>query len=156
MIRRLGKKSEKIRPVVITLNTIGFKIKIQKNKQCLKDTPYYIKEDFPIDVLNKRKELQTQLQKEKEAGNTAYIKYDQLIILNNNNPSRNQPNKRNLSESPESSHHNRQQAVNGSKQPLKKNKTVNMMDYVLQKPKLVHSQTEPSEKHDKTTQLNKA
>ncbi|KAF9414412.1 hypothetical protein HW555_007666 [Spodoptera exigua] len=44
----------------------------------------YFSEDYPKEVLNKRKELQAQLQKEKEAGKTAFIKYDKLIVLDNN------------------------------------------------------------------------
>ncbi|KAI8436518.1 hypothetical protein MSG28_010059, partial [Choristoneura fumiferana] len=101
-IRRIGQKGEKIRPVVITFSTVGFKLKVLKNKSCLLNTKYYIKEDYPKDVLNKRKELLAQLQKEKEAGNTAFIKYDKLIVLSNNKNNHNQQmNKRNLSESPE-------------------------------------------------------
>lgn len=56
-VRRLGKKSEKTRPVAITFNTLGFKLRVQKNRYHLKNTSYYIKEDYPLEVLNKRKEL---------------------------------------------------------------------------------------------------
>lgn len=81
-LRRLGRKEEKGRPIVITLFTMGLKIQIQKNKNKLENTPYYIKEDYPLEVRNKRKELQVQLQKEREQGNLAILKYDKLIILN--------------------------------------------------------------------------
>lgn len=151
-VRRLGKKTEKVRPVVITFNTLGFKLKIQKNKHYLQNTSYYIKEDYPIEVLNKRKELQPQMQREREAGNTAFIKYDRLIILKKNQSPLNQPNKRNLSESPEISHSINQNAQPASKQPLKKNKA-NLKDYIIQKPKLILSQTEP-QNQDKTSQHN--
>ncbi|CAG4996139.1 unnamed protein product [Parnassius apollo] len=47
---------------------MGFKLKIQQNQKCLKDTHYYVKQDFPKEVLKKRKELQPQLKVEREAG----------------------------------------------------------------------------------------
>lgn len=140
-VRRLGRKGEKTRPVVITFTTLGFKITILKNKSCLSSTSYYIKEDFPKDVLIKRRELQTQLVKEREAGNTAFINYDTLILIKNNKEvSRTQVNKRNLSESPESSHANYPNTHSGKK-PTKKNKSTNIKDYVLQKPKLTFPKT---------------
>lgn len=106
-VRRLGKKGEKTRPIVISFTTLGFKITILQNKSCLNNTSYYIKEDYPKDILIKRKELQEQLMKEREAGNIAFIKYDKLIITKSNKDiSRKQLNKRNLSESPETSNSN--------------------------------------------------
>lgn len=153
VVRRLGKKGEKIRPVVITFTTMGYKLIILRNKHKLHKTSYYIKEDYPVEVLSKRKELQVQVLKEKEAGNTAFIKYDKLIILNNNKHiSRNQINKRNLSESPETSHPNSQMAKHDNKQPSKKNKATNMKDYILQKPKLNFTNSDTSQKQAKTTQ----
>ncbi|KOB74048.1 Endonuclease-reverse transcriptase [Operophtera brumata] len=103
-VRRLGRRDGgKTRPIVMTLLTMGLKIQIQKNKKKLENTPYYIKEDYPPEILNKRKELQIQLEKEREQGKMAFIKYDKLIILNNKNeellPIK--TNKRILSESPE-------------------------------------------------------
>lgn len=150
-VRRVGKKGEKPRPVIITFTTMGLKIEIQKNKKALQDTQYYIKEDYPIEVLNKRRELQSQLQKEKEAGNTAFIKYDTLIVLQNNkNSTSNQLNKRNLSESPEITHSD-QPTNNVTRQPSKKNKLANLKDYVIQKPKLALPQTDSSNKYSKIT-----
>ncbi|KAI8426974.1 hypothetical protein MSG28_014631 [Choristoneura fumiferana] len=157
-IRRIGQKGEKIRPVVITFSTVGFKLKVLKNKSCLLNTKYYIKEDYPKDVLNKRKELLAQLQKEKEAGNTAFIKYDKLIVLSNNKNNHNQQmNKRNLSESPEiiPPHSGGHKAQHDSKQPLKKNKVSNMRDY-LQKPKLTYTQTDTNQNQGNTSQPNLA
>lgn len=160
-IRRLGKKGEKIRPVVITFSTVGFKVNVLKNKSVLKGTSYYIKEDYPTEVLNKRKELQVQLRKEKEAGNIAFIKYDKLVVLSNNrNKHRQQINKRNLSESPElirphSSGQNAQH-VNNNKQPAKKNKASNLKDYILQKPKKILTQTDTPQNQTITSQPNLA
>ncbi|KOB68171.1 Transmembrane protein [Operophtera brumata] len=74
-VRRLGRRDGgKTRPIVMTLLTMGLKIQIQKNKKKLENTPYYIKEDYPPEILNKRKELQIQLEKEREQGKMAFIK----------------------------------------------------------------------------------
>lgn len=100
-IRRIGKKADKPRPVVITFTTLGKKIDILKNKGALKDTIYYIKEDYPQSVLAIRRELQKQVQAEREKGNKAIIKYDKLVILENTFAGRNNNKKRNLSKSPE-------------------------------------------------------
>ncbi|XP_028043243.1 uncharacterized protein LOC114252798 [Bombyx mandarina] len=100
-IKRIGKKGERPRPIVVTLSNLGLKIEICKQKNALKDTTYYIKEDYPRDILNKRKELQKQLKIEREKGNTAIIKYDKLIVLDKD---KNITNKRNLSISPENIH----------------------------------------------------
>lgn len=93
-IKRIGKKEERPRPIVVTFSTLGTKIKIMKQKRALKDTNYYIKEDYPKYVLEKRKELQEQLQSERDKGNIARIIYDKLIISKNNT-------KRKLPSSPE-------------------------------------------------------
>lgn len=148
-VRRLGKKGEKVRPVIISFSTLGQKLTIQKNGKCLRNTQYYIKEDYPLDVLNKRKELQTQLKREKDQGKTAFIKYDKLIVLDNNkNTSRQHKNKRNLSESPETPRINNQQ----DKQPQKRNKPANIKDFILQKPRLTFTHTNNTEEQPKTSQ----
>ncbi|XP_063538684.1 uncharacterized protein LOC134747936 [Cydia strobilella] len=82
--KRLGKKGEKPRPLVVTFSTLGLKIKMFKEKHALKDTHYYMKEDYPKYVLEKRKELRDQLKLEREKGNIAILKYDKLIITKNN------------------------------------------------------------------------
>ncbi|KOB63594.1 Endonuclease-reverse transcriptase, partial [Operophtera brumata] len=66
------------RPIVVIFSTLGTKIKILKQKEALKDTHYYFKEDFPKQVLEKRRELQEQVKLEKEKGNIVKIKYDKL------------------------------------------------------------------------------
>ncbi|GBP46897.1 hypothetical protein EVAR_37801_1 [Eumeta japonica] len=140
-VRRLGKKGEKIRPIVVTLHTMGLKIKIQKNKKKLETTSYYIKEDYPLDVLIKRKELHVKAEREREQGRKAIIKYDKLIIINNDNKQEkhtisqeNKNKKRNLSESPETTtkiSEHREQSIN---QPKKINKTYNMNNYLIKAP----------------------
>ncbi|KAA5655358.1 hypothetical protein F3G64_35045, partial [Pseudomonas aeruginosa] len=69
------------------------KIKIFKQKRALQDTGYYMKEDYPKQVLEKRKQLQEQLKIEREKGNMAFLKYDKLVIPK-------QTSKRKLSPSP--------------------------------------------------------
>ena len=143
-VRRIGIKGEKVRPVVVTFSTMGLKLKIQQNQTCLKESPYYIKQDFPQEVLKKRKDLQSQLKKEKEAGNTAFIKYDKLIVLpgKNKNSTQNLSSKRVLSESPETAPKNpsyTSYTLQNKKQPVKKSKTTTMKEYVLQKPKFIHN-----------------
>ncbi|XP_039750722.1 uncharacterized protein LOC120626971 [Pararge aegeria] len=82
-VKRVGKKEKRPRPVIVTFLTLGMKIKVLKQKRALQETQYYIKEDYPKYVLEKRKELQEQLQLEREQGNRARIKYDKLIISKN-------------------------------------------------------------------------
>ena len=150
-VRRLGKKGEKIRPIVITFNTLGFKLKIQRNKKLLQDTSYYLKEDYPIDILIKRKELQVQLQKEKDAGNTAFIKYDKIIILKNKESPQKHSSKRNRSESPVTPNTSSKNVLQSSKQPPKKNKG-SMNSYLIQKPKLILAQEESAHRQMNTPQ----
>lgn len=139
-IRRLGKKSEKVRPIVVTMLTMGLKIQIQKNKKKLEKTPYYIKEDFPLDVLNKRKALQIEVDKEREQGRRAIIKYDKIIILDNKNTNTttktSNTKKRNLPESPETAEittYSIQNIKQDTKQPTKVNKTNKMDMFVIKR-----------------------
>lgn len=162
-VRRLGKQGENIRPIVVTLCNMGLKINILKNKKRLSSSPYYIKEDFPLEVLKRRRELQTELIKEREAGNRAIIKYDKLVILGNYN--RQKPNflpnehigqdknnkKRNSSTSPESL---RSSKTNGNSS--RNNKNNNMNNYLIKKPTLTFhgslSQPTPDQDTNKSTQ----
>ncbi|GBP61536.1 hypothetical protein EVAR_44007_1 [Eumeta japonica] len=92
-VKRLGKKGDRPRPVVVTFLTLGIKIKIFKQKRALRDTNYYMKEDCPKHVLEKRNQLQEQLKAKREKGNTAFLKYDKLVVLK-------QTSKRKFSPSP--------------------------------------------------------
>lgn len=83
-MKRIGKKGEKPRPITVTFTTLGTKINIIKKKKLLQNTDYYINEDFPQHILEKRKELQKQIKIERENGNYATIRYDKLIIRPNN------------------------------------------------------------------------
>nr|BDU78962.1 hypothetical protein 1 [Bombyx mori] len=92
-VKRLGKKNDRPRPVVVSFLNLDMKIKIFKQKRALQDTGYYMKEDYPKQVLEKRKQLQEQLKIEREKGNMAFLKYDKLVIPK-------QTSKRKLSPSP--------------------------------------------------------
>lgn len=72
-VKRVGKKGEKVRPLLVTFSTLGTKIRILKQKSNIKDTQYYVKQDFPRSILEKSKLLQEQLQMEREKGHTAFI-----------------------------------------------------------------------------------
>lgn len=81
IVRRMGKPSQdKIRPINITLITYGKKVSILKKKKTLENTTIYIKEDFPPQILEVRKSLQNQLQKERNEGHNAYIRYDKIVV----------------------------------------------------------------------------
>lgn len=111
-VQRLGKRAEgKIRPVLITLTLNWRKIQILKNKKHLPER-ISVMEDFPKEILTKRKELKIKLQEEIKKGNQAYIRYDQLIIKGKLNEKR----KRQESNSPT-------QQAESSRTSIKINKT---------------------------------
>lgn len=115
-VKRIGKKGDRPRPLIVTFTTLGLKINILKKKGALKDTEYYLKEDYPQQVLEKRRELQGQIKEEQEKGNKVKIKYDKLVIIKPQN------NKRSLPISPET---NSQSQGETSTQTNKKNKSLN-------------------------------
>lgn len=79
-IYRIGKQvNNKNRPVVVTITTLWKKHLILRNKSNLPQGTY-IKEDYTKEVLEKRKQLQIQVEEEKKKGNVAFIKYDKLVI----------------------------------------------------------------------------
>jgi hypothetical protein len=97
-LRRMGRKGDRPRPISIAFTTLGKKIKVLQNKNNLTNTNMYIKEEFPVNILKIRESLKQQQQKEIENGNTAFIKYDKLIVKKNNKDGHS--NKRHLSLSP--------------------------------------------------------
>lgn len=128
---RKGKKGNNPRPVIVTFITLGKKIEVMKNKKYLKELNcgYYIKEDFPPKIVQKRKELQEIVNKERAKGINAILRYDKIIYPkqreDRNRSSTN--NKRNQSQSPEyiaAGSENEEEIVNiTTKHPPKKNKT---------------------------------
>ncbi|CAG4941253.1 unnamed protein product [Colias eurytheme] len=97
-IKRIGKQSDKNRPVIISLTTIWKKHIILKNKRNL-PPGVYVKEDYSKEVLETRKKLQQQVEIERKNGNVAFIKYDKLIVKKPNNSHR-EKRKREQSGSP--------------------------------------------------------
>lgn len=144
-VRRVGKNSGKIRPIIVTLNTMGKKIELLKNKNSLSTTSYYIKQDFPPEVIEERKKLQNQLKIEKEKGNRAFIKYNKLVILPNSNQ-QNERQKRNLSLSPEIQAGQQNTIRPSFKKPTKKNKT-EITQYVI---RCSQNNTQPNDATRKT------
>ncbi|CAK1597712.1 unnamed protein product [Parnassius mnemosyne] len=53
-----------------------------------------IKEDYPKEIIEKRKQLQLQVEEEKKKGNVAFIKYDKLIIRKTHESNREKKEKR--------------------------------------------------------------
>lgn len=99
-VYRIGQSSNKNRPVVVTFTSLWKKHQIQQNKGNL-PTGIYIKEDYPKDVLEVRKNLQPILEEERKKGNIAFIKYDKLVVKKPNDTNR-EKRKREKSGSPNS------------------------------------------------------
>lgn len=109
---RLGRKGNKIRPVVVQITTKWKKQLIFVNKKNL-PANIYVKDDFPKEVFEKRKQLLPQLEEERKKGNIAYIKFDKLVIKGKEG---NEKRKRNpVSTSPEE-HPRKQHIINKNKE----------------------------------------
>lgn len=97
-VYRIGKQIEnKNRPIVTSITTQWKKHLILKNKTNF-PPGINVKEDYSKEVLEKRKQLQPQLEEERKKGNIVYIKYDKLIVLKSKN--NNEKRKRETSDSP--------------------------------------------------------
>lgn len=106
---RVGKKvdnSKKPRPVKISFLNYWKKEQIMNNKK--QYAKIYITEDYPKEVVDKRKSLQEQMQEERKKGNFAIIKYDQLIIKTGG---KSEKRKRDLPTTPEENAQTRKQYV---------------------------------------------
>lgn len=101
-VYRIGQKANnKHRPVVVSFTTLWKKHIILKNKSKL-PTGVYIKEDYSKEVLEKRKQLQLQVEEEKTKGNIAYLKYDKLVVIQPKDNKRRRGNSVTSSPSPNS------------------------------------------------------
>lgn len=133
-LRRLGKKGDKIRPIIMTFNSMGTKIEIMKSKNNLAHTNYYIKEDYPPKILAKRRELREEIIKLRNEGKHAVIKYDKIIILEDTQKST-PKNKRKLSESPENVVNERKDSKQSTKKAPKRKNNNNLSSFIIrQKP----------------------
>lgn len=84
-VTRIGRKNEnRARPVLVKLILEWRKTEVLKNnKHFPKDV--YATDDYPKEVLEKRRELKVKVKEETEKGNIAYIRYDKLIIKDKEN-----------------------------------------------------------------------
>lgn len=139
-VKRIGKKEpEKTRPVIVTFTTMGKKIEILKKKKNLDSTSYYIKQDFPPEVLEKRKELQKKVDEERKQGRNAVLRYDKVIYLKGtpNNPSK--YTKRTIN-SPE----------NSAKPHVAKKNKVDLQKFIARKPRTTNNQTDSDRNYSET------
>ncbi|XP_061717042.1 uncharacterized protein LOC133528825 [Cydia pomonella] len=106
-IYRIGNnnKTGKPKPTLLSLVSKWKKSEIMKNKKKLKEI--YVTDDYSKETLEKRKALQPKLTEEREKGNIAFIKYDQLIIKNTINTK--DKRKREISTSPQNDSQPRKQ-----------------------------------------------
>lgn len=81
-VTRIGKKTGQIRPIALTVCSMGLKIQILKNKKYLNESNIYIKEDYTPKILQKRKELQDEFRARKEQGENVVLRYDKIITFN--------------------------------------------------------------------------
>ncbi|XP_063547574.1 uncharacterized protein LOC134755025 [Cydia strobilella] len=97
-IYRIGKnkKGEKPRPTLLSFVSGWKKMEVLKNKS--KSKELQLTEDYSKEILEKRKALIPQLIEERKKGKVAYIKYDKLIVQENENSK--DSRKRELSISP--------------------------------------------------------
>lgn len=125
-VARLGKKNDKIRPIVVTFSTMRKKIEVMKKAKFLRDTKciYNIKEDFPPNIQKKRKALQEVINKEREEGKNAVLRYDKIIYKLKRDNQNTTKNKRLFQASPEQAAtiNNEKEANKTIVQPQKKNK----------------------------------
>lgn len=120
-IRRIGKKQRNPRPVIVSFQTMGKKLEVLKNKKSLLDTKYNINEDFPKQILEKRKMLQSELRQLREDGKFAVLKYDKIVIFNNHESQKEFSKKRALSGSP-GSYTQKPQRPKVNREPVRKTK----------------------------------
>lgn len=109
---RLGKKGAKIRPVVATITSHWRKQLIFINKKNL-PANIYVEEDFPKEVLEKRKQLIPELKEQRKKGKIAYIKYDKLVVKEKEG---NEKRKRDLTSTSPEEHPRKQQINNKTKE----------------------------------------
>ncbi|XP_045783625.1 uncharacterized protein LOC123879762 [Maniola jurtina] len=135
-VYRIGPHSNKNRPVVVTFISTWKKHLVQRNKSSLPQG-IYVKEDYPKEVLEARKKLQPKLEEEKNKGNLAYIKYDNLVVKKSKDSNR-EKRKREKTESPAVTNHTKKQLTDHNlntpnESPVNKMKGTlkpNIMNYV--------------------------
>jgi hypothetical protein len=81
-VHRLGKKkANKKRPILVTLKFYWRKLALLRNYERFPDH-IHVTEDFPRDVLTKRKELKERLIDDRKNGKITYFQYEKLVVKN--------------------------------------------------------------------------
>lgn len=97
---RIGRKtSNGLRPILISFTSKWRRNIILKNKKKLPEG-IYVKEDFTKATLEIRKSLQPKLEEERNKGNIAYLRGEQLIVKKPSDIQKNEKRKRESSFSP--------------------------------------------------------
>lgn len=129
---RIGAPSNKNRPLVVSFTTTWKKHQILRNKTKL-PSDIYIKEDYPKQILEVRKQLQVKVEEERKKGNIAFLKHDKLVVKKPNEANR-EKRKREDTGSPNSPTQKKITATNFlNKQPISTVKDVikpNILKYV--------------------------
>ncbi|XP_053402918.1 uncharacterized protein LOC128558106 [Mercenaria mercenaria] len=86
-VHRMGAKHDgRCRNIVAKFTLYKEKELVRKQWKTLSSTPYYVNEQFPKDIVDKRKKLLLKMKEARREGNTSWISYDTLYI--NGNPVR--------------------------------------------------------------------
>lgn len=80
-IHRMGEKRPgKNRPIVAKFNLFKERELVRRAGSALKSTPYFIHEQFPKEVSDKRRKLVPKMKEARDKGSRAWISYDTLFI----------------------------------------------------------------------------
>ncbi|CAG9792020.1 unnamed protein product [Diatraea saccharalis] len=117
-VQRIGRwTGKKNRPVVVSF-CLWKKHLVMKNKTNLPQD-IYIKEDFPKEVLEKRRQLKIQADEERKKGNIAFIKYDKLMVKTHSEASRDKRKREDTSSPKESQQKKTTTQTKSAPQPTK-------------------------------------
>ncbi|XP_052227651.1 uncharacterized protein LOC127842264 [Dreissena polymorpha] len=80
-IHRMGEKNrDKIRLIVAKFNLFKERELVRRSASALKDTSYYLHEQCPKEISDKRRELVPELKNARKRGSKEWISYDTLLI----------------------------------------------------------------------------
>lgn len=86
-LKRIGKRAgDNVRPILLGLVSFRKKMEIIKSKRFLADCDFMVREDFSTEVLNRRKELQPEVDELRRKGKNAVLRHDRIIILDERLP----------------------------------------------------------------------
>jgi hypothetical protein len=80
-VHRIGPKIDgKTRKLVAKFSLFKERELVRKQWKALEGTPYYVNEQFPKEVIDKRRKLVPKMKDARREGKTAWIAYDTLYI----------------------------------------------------------------------------